>query len=86
MSSGDMYLLDSAITHTILRDKKYFSRLIMKKAYVYTISGSIKFIESSGRATLLIPGGTLLVIDNALYCSKSHINLLSSKVIHNKCG
>ena len=79
MSSGDMCLLDSATTHTILREKKY--RLIMKKEYVNTRCGSTKLIECSGRATLLLPGGTLLVIDNALYCSKSHRNLLSFKVI-----
>ena len=44
------------------------------------ISGSTKLIEGSKRATLLLPGGTLLVIDNTLYCSKSHRNLLSFKV------
>ena len=44
----------------------------MKKAYVNTIVGSTKLIEGSGRVTLLLPGGTLIVIDNALYCSKSH--------------
>ena len=81
MSNGDMCLLDNAITHTILREKKYFSHLVMKKAYVNTISGSTKLIEGSGRAALLLPGGTLLVIDNALYCSKSQRNLLSFKVI-----
>ncbi|XP_015075510.1 uncharacterized protein LOC107019595 [Solanum pennellii] len=77
MNSED--ILDSATTHTILREKTYFSR--MKKAYVNTISSSTKLIEGSGRAALLLPGGTLLVIDNALYYSKSHRNLLSFKVI-----
>ena len=38
-------------------------------------------IEGSGRAALLLPGGTLLVTDHTLYCSKSHRNLLSFKVI-----
>ena len=71
MSNGDMCLLDSATTHTILREKKYFSHLVMKKAYVNTISGSTKLIEGTGRAALLLPAETLLVIDNALYCSKS---------------
>ena len=81
MSSGDMCLLDSATTHMILREKKYFSHLVMKKAYVNTISSSTNLIEGSGRAALLLPWGTLLVIDNALNCSKSHRNLLSFKVI-----
>ena len=81
MSNGDMCLLDSATTHTILREKKYFSHLIMKRANVNTISGSTKIIEGSGRAALLLPGGTILAINNALYCSKSQRNLLSFKVI-----
>nr|XP_025883441.1 uncharacterized protein LOC112940076 [Solanum lycopersicum] len=81
MSNGDVCLLDSATTHTILKEKKYFSNLVMKMAYVNTISGSTKLIEGSGRATLLLPGGTILSIDNALYCSKSQRNLLSFKVI-----
>ena len=81
MSNGDICLLDSATTHTILREKKYFSHLVMKMAYVNTISGSTKLIEGSGRAALLLPGGTILIIDNALYCSKSQRNLLSFKVI-----
>ncbi|XP_049348517.1 uncharacterized protein LOC125813072 [Solanum verrucosum] len=81
MSNGDMCLLDSATTNTILREKKYFSTLIVKKAYVNTISGSAKLIEGSGRAALLLPGGTILTIENALYCSKSQRNLLSFKVI-----
>ena len=53
----------------------------MKKAYVNTIFGSAKLTEGFGRATLLLHGGTLLIIDNALYRSKSHRNFLSFKVI-----
>ncbi|XP_069147174.1 uncharacterized protein [Solanum lycopersicum] len=49
--------------------------------YVNTISGSTKLIEGFGRATLLLSGGTILDIDNTLYCSKSQRNLLSFKVI-----
>ena len=53
----------------------------MKKAYVNTIFGSAKLTEGFGRATLLLHGGTLLIIDNALYGSKSHKNLLSSRLL-----
>ena len=53
----------------------------MKEANVNTISGSTRLIEGSGRANLLIPGGTNLAIDEALYCSKSQRNLLSFKDI-----
>ena len=81
MYNGELCLADSATTHTILKDKKYFSHLEMKKASVSTISGSTKLIEGSGRANVLLPRGTRLNIDNALYSPKSQRNLLSFKDI-----
>ena len=36
-----------------------------------TISGSAKLIEGSGRANILLPGGTKINIDDALYSTKS---------------
>lgn len=76
-----MCLLDSATTHIILRGKKYFSNLIMKMTHVNAISSSTKLIKGSERATLLLPRGIILAIDNALYYSKSQRKLLSFKVI-----
>ena len=81
INKDDICLLDSATTYTILKDKRYFSYLVMKEANVNTISGSTRLIEGSGRANLLLPGGTNLAIDEALYCSKSQRNLLSFKDI-----
>ena len=46
-----------------------------------TISGSEKLIEGSGRANILLPGGTKIHIDDALYSTKSQRNLLSFKDI-----
>ena len=80
-NNEDICLADSATTHTILKDKKYFSYLVMQEANVSTISGSTKLIEGSGRATLLLHGGTQIYIDDALYSSKSQRNLLSFKDI-----
>ncbi|KAK8359548.1 hypothetical protein V6Z11_A04G103500 [Gossypium hirsutum] len=76
-----MCLADSATTHTILKDKKYFSHLTMSNAHVNTISGSLKLIEGSGRAIILLPKGTKFIIDDALYSTKSQRNLLSFKDI-----
>ncbi|TYJ26271.1 hypothetical protein E1A91_A07G108400v1 [Gossypium mustelinum] len=76
-----MCLTDSATTHTILKDKKYFSHLTMSNAHVNTISGSSKLIEGSGRAIILLPKGTKFIIDDALYSTKSQRNLLSFKDI-----
>jgi len=59
-----------------------FSYLLRRKANVTTISSNSKLIEGSGRATIFLPKGTKLVIDDALFSSESPRNLLSSKVIH----
>ena len=75
ISYDDICLIDSATTHTILKDKKYFSYLVMKEANVNTICGSTRLIEGSEKANWLFPGGTNLMIDEALYCSKSQRNL-----------
>ena len=72
-------LLDSAATHTILKDRKYFSKLTMYQANINTISGTAKLIEGSGKACIVLTNGTKLTINDALYSSKSRRNLLSFK-------
>ena len=80
--SGENFCLaDSATTHTILKDKKYFQSLILCKANVNTILGSSNLIEGSGRVMIMLLKGTKLCIDDALYSSKSSKNLLSFKDI-----
>ncbi|KAG4168974.1 hypothetical protein ERO13_A12G057333v2, partial [Gossypium hirsutum] len=76
-----MCLADSATTHTILKDKKYFSHLTISNAHVNTISGSSKLIERSGRTIVILPKGTKFVINDALYSTKSQRNLLNFKDI-----
>ena len=53
----DICLADSATTHTILKDEKYFSYLKIVESNVFTISGSTKLIEGSERANILLLGG-----------------------------
>ena len=53
----------------------------MEEANVKTISGSTNIVEGSGKANILLPGGTNMRINCALYSSKSHRNLLSFKDI-----
>jgi len=62
-----MCLTDSATTHTILRNKIYFTSLILEEANVNTISSTANLIESYGRANIMLPGGTKLYISNALF-------------------
>ena len=78
---GETCLADSATTHTILNNTKYFSNLVLEKADVHTISGKSKIIEGYGKANILLPKGTKLKIEMALYSSKSQRNLLSVKDI-----
>ena len=80
-SVGDECLVDCATTHTILRNKKYFSNLTLISSNVQTISGPVDLIKGSGRATIVLPNGTKFQINNALYSNKSNRNLLSFKDI-----
>jgi len=54
--NGDI-CLDSATTHTILKDRKYFSHLVSWEIDVNTISGTTKIIEGFGRANKSLYGG-----------------------------
>lgn len=81
MSNEYMCLADRAMTHTILKKNEFFSHLVMQDVNISTIFGSTHIIESSGKANILLPGGTKFHIHNALYSCKSHTNLLSFKDI-----
>ena len=74
-------LIDSASTHTILKEIRYFSNLEMGSTSVNTICGSAKLIQGSGRAIVFLGNGTKLVINNALFSPESQRNLLSFKDI-----
>ena len=80
-SVGDACLADCATTHTILRDKKYFSTFTLAQSNVHTISGPVDLIKGSERATIILQKGTKFQIEDALYSNKSSRNLLSFKDI-----
>ena len=48
-------IVDSATTHSIFKDVKYFSLLHMGESNVTTISDNIKIIEGSEKAQILLP-------------------------------
>ena len=52
-SVGDACLADCATTHTVLRDKKYFSTFTLVQSNVQTISGPVDLIKGSRRATII---------------------------------
>jgi len=77
----DLYLSNSATTHTILKEKKYFEYLTLTKANITTISGPINMIKDSGRANILLPNNTKLDIKDVLYSPEFRRNLPSFKDI-----
>ena len=80
-SVDDACLVDCAITHMILHDKKYFSNFTLAQSNVHTISDLVNLIKGSGKATIILPKGTKLQIEDALYSNKSSRNLFSFKDI-----
>ena len=80
-SNVDACLADCVTTHTIFCDKKYFSNISLVKSNVNTISGLVDLIQGSGRATIILPRGTKIHINDALYSAKSKWNHLSFKDI-----
>ena len=77
----ELCLVDSATTNTILREIKYFQTLTKSKGKVMTIAGRDAVIVGSGRAIIILPMGTLLVIEDALLYPDSTRTLLSYKDI-----
>ena len=82
MKEGDVYLVDCATTHTILRDKRYVLDLTLTNGNVSTISGTTNLIEGSEKANIMLPNGIRFHINDALYSSKSTRNLFSFKDIY----
>ena len=81
INGGEICLADSATTHTILRDQKYFFHITLVEANVNTISGPVDLIDGFGRATIMLPCGTMFHINDVLYSVRSRRNLLSFKDI-----
>ena len=80
-SNVNACLADCATTHTIFRDKKYFSNISLGKSNVNTISSPVDLIQASGITTIILPRRTKIHINDALYYVKSKRNLLSFKDI-----
>ncbi|XP_074318106.1 uncharacterized protein LOC141654894 [Silene latifolia] len=77
--NAEQCLIDSATTHSILSNKAYFIELMPIRANVTTIAGVVTLIEGSGKACIMLPKGTQVIINDALYSSKTRRNLLSFK-------
>ena len=74
-------LVDSATTHTILKDRKFFHTLTEKRGSVTAIVNDNVLIVGSKRASLILRMGTKPIIYDELLYPQSTRNLLSSKDI-----
>ena len=77
MTSGEVScMIDSATTHTILREHIYFTNFVPKNAPLTTLSGSSNLIERYGKARIMLSSGTILTIDEALLFSTFQKNVV----------
>ena len=74
-------LADSGTTNTILRETKYFESITKIEGNITTIAGCGPHVVGSGRATIVLPMGTTLVINDALLYPESAHTVLSFKDI-----
>ena len=65
--------------HILSSKTNYFSTMTLRKANVHTISGPVEMIDGSGNATIMLPNGTILHIEDALLSIKTKRNLFSFK-------
>ena len=78
-------LVDSAATHSILRETKYFTTLRKRDESILTIAGSNGRIVGSGQATVVLPMGTRIFIQEAFLYPSAERTLLTFKDIR-RCG
>jgi len=77
----EMCLVDSGTTNSILKKIKYFQTLTKNKGNVLTIVGCDVVIVGTSRATIMLPMGTSLTIEDALLYPNSTRTLLSYRDI-----
>jgi hypothetical protein len=73
----ELCLVDSCTTNSILREVKYFQTLKKREGNVMTIAGRDALIVGSRRATITLPMGTQIMMDDALLYSDLTRTLLS---------
>jgi hypothetical protein len=77
----EMRLVDSCTTNSILRETKYFQTVTRRTGNILTIAGHDTNIVGFGRATIVLPMGTQVTIENTLLYPDSTHTLLSYRDI-----
>jgi hypothetical protein len=80
-SEEELCLVDSCTTNSIHREIKYFQTLKKKEVNIMTINGKEIVRVGSGRATITLPMGTQITIEDALLYPNSTRTLLSFRDI-----
>jgi hypothetical protein len=62
----ELCLVDSCTSNSILREIKYFQTLKKRDEKVLTIAGRDAAIVGSGQATITLPMGTQIIIEDVL--------------------
>jgi hypothetical protein len=72
-------LIDSGSTHSILQDKELFdsSQETGKAMKVTTLDGQMSLVKGYGTATVQLPGGTILKLEQAVYVPDGGRNIIS---------
>ena len=77
----ELCLVDSCTTNSILRQIKYFQTLEKREGNIMTIAGQDALIVGLGRATITLPMGTQITMEDALLYPDSTRTLLSYRDI-----
>ena len=81
----ELCLVDSCTTKSILREIKYFHTLMKREGNIMTIAGQDALIVGLGRATITLPMGTQITMEDALLYPDSTRTLLSYRDNRRKC-
>ena len=73
----ELCLVDLCTTNSILREMKYFQTLKKREENIMTIVGHDALIVGSGRATITLPMGTQITMEDASLYPDSTRTLLS---------
>jgi hypothetical protein len=78
----EICLVNSCTTNTIFREIKYFQTLTKRTGNILTIVGRDTYIVGLEKATIILPMGTQVTIENTLLYPDSTRTLLSHRDIH----
>lgn len=74
-------IIDSGTSHTILRNRNYFKGITPSHRHITTITGEQRIEEGHGPAVVILPKGTTIEIESAIFAPKATRNLLSFRDI-----